>query len=73
MTQNRNRRFRRRKTNVQLHPSNLNAQEDRQFDEPRHHASERGQEHCPGELQLIRVKNEEKERKKAPHHRGSYR
>lgn len=64
MTQNRIRRFRRRKTTVQLLSSSLNAQEDRQFDEQRHHASERGQEHCPGELQLIRVKM--KEKKKSP-------
>ena len=63
MTQNRNRRFRRRKTTVQLHPSSLDALEDRQFDEQRHHASERGQEHRPGELQRIRVQNEEKEEK----------
>lgn len=63
MTQNRNRRFRRRKTTVQLHPSSLNALEARQFDEQRHYASERGQEHRPGELQRICVQNEEKEEK----------
>ena len=62
MTQNRIRRFRRRKTTVQLLSSSLNAQEDRQFDEQRHHASERGQEHRPGELQRIRVQNEKEEK-----------
>ena len=46
-----------------MHPSSLNAHEDRQFDEQRRHASERGQEHCPGELQLICVRNEEKDEK----------